>query len=1522
VIDLTADTDEENVRLSSKLPTRKNGSEGHASPLLLDQRGPLVESMPSDTPIQVRQSIESARHASLKKTPGNGSSKIATQLRNKSGSKIDTGYRTPNSEILRRYQEHKVVHDRNPSTPNRNTAATVPGSFVQHKTHLKSTTTPAPSTRKSVAEQSTVSLKRKLIAEDVSRLRNERPDKRVTAHYPPPAAKASFHLSSSSSRPLIVTKESSRHRNLTVNPSTLETYQSSKSLSAGSSGEPFTAEEDAKIIKYKEKHNWTWREIQTRLPHRSAGSIQNRYSRKLQTRSASNLASSNSSSLAERSPQLSALGDNTIKRQPKNSTYVALDKHGLSTAQKRTLEELSDDGADADAVGCFFAFRNLSKLRDGTNAETNVRSEENPNTLFLDDFSLRLSKQEPSSVVSHNLNITNQSKVPKTGLSTDSSLLPLQNFHKPTALASLGIKSKSISGKKDLTRTVESIPRQSPSARSLSSSSLKDPSSANLHAHRAVSSHSQHVPSHLGRTNFKTLAPTDLALTGPTHIHRTEDDAELSGRMDVALDRATTTLNEVIIGDIGEHSGFQHLARNGAESAPRTLQSNNSTSSPNQAICRPLQIVHIPYLSSNSRKLIGDSFIDGRWDARYGLKWANAIIHRDFQEDEVKAVEKSILRVLGFNEIPRTSKTSRRIGIMLDDATEDQVLAIAADIEKGKTIPSRSSEDIREYLWDVVSDTRSIKPQMYQIGPVKHVVQRKIPQQTDINMLLRCRELGSTFRRNKMTLKNYVYDSFGPVMSYTGTSGDVNCIAWSPSGRMFGVGAIALDDEASMQYNMPRNLLLGDVDKSTLLELPDHHVPRQKTAHGANSTHAMHVSQDPRLFKTISGVEFSPCGQYMFSTGYDNMMRIWDVTDPKNPRCAADANFGAKAYHLAVSCNGLVATGSARNNQKFRDPNGHAVTGCSWSQGHVLDQNGRVLEGYRRDPDKSIRIFKPTGNSNRPYEAGAAFFSERAIAKKESETYPCSLKFDPTGRLLLAGFSAHAAGSDRQYGEFCLWDMQTEKALPVAASARQIFDGTWSNIRPGEFAIGTVAQGNVNKGCRSVIRLYDWQYSSQSMGWKIELECPALDMNDIVLWYVLFFEIVRWPRTEVSSPYDENYVAAGCTDGKIYVWDIRMPDRGLFNLCHGAPLQPFSQDQPLEELDSGVGFCSWGENRTRLYTGSSDGVVKVWDITQAYPYVKDILTLDSGVICGSFSPGDKSSLLLGEVNGSVTLLDVGRADKALKDVPKFQLIDADPVTYYTDMPIELEQCNESSVDSGVAAAKASLKKGELQIRRLGNLPIRQAVQGPKYHGPYDSAPDAVALRRDAIAFQQRMANITSNECTIPECASSTALLSYEEQGDSGRSVDRIPDQLRKETGTTLKGTFKPGYVKCTSCEAPARMRVSEGAQDNEHLCERCDFSCFRCGNRAVVSKESDVVWCLHCGIDWAIGALGYRVLRKRKDATWMDVDGKSSFQRQVVAADPSLSKVLEAQLQDELDEVEDLANYYHSLWIDRPKSPF
>ncbi|KAF3927239.1 hypothetical protein ABW20_dc0107167 [Dactylellina cionopaga] len=150
----------------------------------------------------------------------------------------------------------------------------------------------------------------------------------------------------------------------------------------------------------------------------------------------------------------------------------------------------------------------------------------------------------------------------------------------------------------------------------------------------------------------------------------------------------------------------------------------------------------------------------------------------------------------------------------------------------------------------------------------------------------------------------------------------------------------------------------------------------------------------------------------------------------------------------------------------------------------------------------------------------------------------------------------------------------------------------------------------------SYIRVWDMRGQIRKI---LEFNCRHKDINKVT----------------ISSC--KRYVTSSGTNGKSYLWDSRKASEALHVLEHGEPKTPLSPDRDREELDTGVTFASWAADGSLFVTGSSDGVVKVWDPARSDPFLYDLATFDDPVMSGAFSP-DGDSLLIGETTGKATLL--------------------------------------------------------------------------------------------------------------------------------------------------------------------------------------------------------------------------------------------------------------------------------------------
>jgi WD40 repeat protein len=487
----------------------------------------------------------------------------------------------------------------------------------------------------------------------------------------------------------------------------------------------------------------------------------------------------------------------------------------------------------------------------------------------------------------------------------------------------------------------------------------------------------------------------------------------------------------------------------------------------------------LPYLACSQRSLVQNAPDSYEWDQLCSRDWHGSIIHVDFRPSELEVAERTLVRLLAANQKSRHHSRRKRLQSSLQGLSDSKLLHLSYEIHRH--LLSRDRHSVEAFLEDArIGKTRVHTPHIKRLAAARPNRHHSTDYKTSVLSVVRQRELGLQSRRGwgsatrqvTYQLKNKLQDSLGPAFSYTGAASDVHAAAWSTDGQCFAAGAICVDDPDSMQYNRSNNLLFGDVSQRAIYELGEHSVKRERTESGPNSTHAMFTSQDPKLYKTVSSVAFSPNGTFMFSGGYDNHVCVWGTKkNGAQPELLAAMKHKAEIDMLAVNRSGLLATAS------------------------------------KKGDNRAIKVIAiPEDNPTQFQKRNLG--SERAAHRPDYKILPTALQFSPRHEnLLLAGFGANARNDGRDMnGDICLWDVnapEEREQLHVHGSGKNVFDLAFHSRHPW-FAVGCVAGQNVNRGTRSIIRLYDENgvdnNNSMKYSMRMELECKALDMNDVVWW--------------------------------------------------------------------------------------------------------------------------------------------------------------------------------------------------------------------------------------------------------------------------------------------------------------------------------------------------------------------------------------------------------------------------------------
>jgi len=184
------------------------------------------------------------------------------------------------------------------------------------------------------------------------------------------------------------------------------------------------------------------------------------------------------------------------------------------------------------------------------------------------------------------------------------------------------------------------------------------------------------------------------------------------------------------------------------------------------------------------------------------------------------------------------------------------------------------------------------------------------------------------------------------------------------------------------------------------------------------------------------------------------------------------------------------------------------------------------------------------------------------------------------------------------------------------------------------------------------------------------------------------------------------------------VWDTALGDKPVHVLKHGTPIDEFHGDRARE--DTGVKFCAWGTSLDRFYTGSSDGLIKVWNVRRSRgkdPFMRDLLEVPGPVSFGQFSP-DRSRLIIGDATGRVSFLSVDEEDQkpgrvvelpngtTMTGLPQLLIEHPDPAS-----PVSHTEQAHHDLETGPERANAYLQRLQLV---LTYDPTLGAVQGPNY----------------------------------------------------------------------------------------------------------------------------------------------------------------------------------------------------------------
>ncbi|OBT40343.1 hypothetical protein VE00_08484, partial [Pseudogymnoascus sp. WSF 3629] len=681
----------------------------------------------------------------------------------------------------------------------------------------------------------------------------------------------------------------------------------------------------------------------------------------------------------------------------------------------------------------------------------------------------------------------------------------------------------------------------------------------------------------------------------------------------------------------------------------RALRSDTREAVAKQSLLREVETLRLaanaaprPYIILSARKDIARGLSEQRLTPSEKNMLHNHIVHVDFTGEEVRYV-RNVMDVWHKNHV-ESKPPGQRLGIingsvkiypsLLQMILKSQQDSSQSD-EGTRLIKQRSEESLKNFLddfgkdiWQGYMSTGSkfatgatsvlrVAPKSRELG-----TSTRGNNHASISAILRERELSrGTFGRSRISTKARILTSMDDAIvreiEFTGCSGDIATITWLP-GDKFVCGAITHSDESNQQYNKPGNLALGSVQKSSLRSVSGHRIIRPIVEKGSNALESMRETQDPYLYCSVTATAFHEGSQKALTGSFDKTVKVWDINPDGSGMtlCGTWHHGGVINFVVTSPHHSKIATAA----DVFRD----AIRVYDLNEDDVSNSQFVSYSGSRADEQSA----------------------EQLRSRQSWVYYPSTLqwgKAPSVAHLLLTGYSPRSFDVHDEVpklvedtGELCLWDTaKGTRVLITSARTQNVFEVVWHPTLP-VFVAATSATGEHEDGVRTQLRIF-CRTEIGTFSHTKTFDCRAVDINEITL---------------MSNSPLHCYLTASCTDGNTYVWDSAQEEKPIHVLGHGKSIDDQSQndgetkDNDHERVDSGVKFAAWGRTPDRFYTGSSDGVVKAWNVRAppAEVHVADVITLSGGISAGVFS-SDHSRLLVGDATGKLNVLRCGDLDE-------------------------------------------------------------------------------------------------------------------------------------------------------------------------------------------------------------------------------------------------------------------------------------
>lgn len=660
-------------------------------------------------------------------------------------------------------------------------------------------------------------------------------------------------------------------------------------------------------------------------------------------------------------------------------------------------------------------------------------------------------------------------------------------------------------------------------------------------------------------------------------------------------------------------------------------QTDAETRRPDTQTTSYFALSHRPYVGLRAKEAILRG--NGRLSRLSStLLQKSEVFHVDFTLEEVQKLRLALRTVLGRPE-RKADDPYRDLGKLLKKlkGTEDLLGRLARNVSP--QIWGRQADDIHAFLSDLLNKRFVAKdPQTQQFLSVEkdpYDNRGEELRESRLSSVLMAREIGGkrstrSLQTFQTQFRKYVEDRLELRSEFTNCAGDISTISWV-SDQAYIAGTTVHMDAHNQQYNKAGNLVLGSVSRgsATLHAYPNHRIVRPRVEKGENSTEAMRNSQDPWLYTSVVSSDYDPNHDRAYTSGFDKTVKIWKVEKSGSTmRCIHTWEHQGLVNFVQAS--------------SFKDDRVSLVATAA----DVPADAVRIYRVPKEDDKIAESSFRPLSCSRILNADGTPLITDRWTY------FPSTMKWGVEAsvkHLLLVGYSPRSLTNDdhdipierRNSGELCLWDALSGSRITItAAKTQNVFEVLWHPSQP-IFIAATSPAGETLKDnkVKTQVRIFkrvdnNGYFTGPAFSQIKALDCAADDINELTIL----------PNSGAFS-----YVTAGCTDGKAYVWDTALSDKPVQVLSHGPALEGVTAGD--NEDDTGVKFTAWGASPDYLYTGSSDGVVKVWNVRTSRKKAKGRVLLEAAaqISFGAFSP-DRSRLVIGDASGRIFVLSVNEED--------------------------------------------------------------------------------------------------------------------------------------------------------------------------------------------------------------------------------------------------------------------------------------